>query len=53
VLGDEATEAQALVQLTQQNQATVGSNPRSLETDFQRRVEGELKLLIPLLTHWV
>ena len=53
VLGDEITEAQTFVQLAHQNQAAVGGDPRSLEIDLQRSVEGELKWPVLSLTHWV
>jgi hypothetical protein len=53
VLFDEFTEAQAFVQLTHQNQATIGGDPRSLEIDLQRGVERELKGLVLFVTHWV
>jgi hypothetical protein len=36
-----------------QQQATVGSDQRSLEIDSPRRVERELKGLVLLLTYWV
>jgi hypothetical protein len=51
VLGDEITEAQTFVQLTNQNQATIGGDPRSLEIDLQRSVERELKRPVLFLTH--
>ena len=41
--GDEFTEAQTFVQLTNQNQAAVGGDSRTLEIDLQRGVEGKLK----------
>jgi hypothetical protein len=50
---DEFAESQTFVQLTHQNQTTIGSDPRSLEIDFQSGVEGELKWLLLWLTHWV
>ena len=53
MLHDEITEAQTFVQLAHQDQATVGSDARTLEIDLQRGVEGELKRLILYLTHWV
>ena len=53
MLGDEFAEAQTLVQLTHQNQAPVGGDPRTLEIDLQGGVEGELKGLVLLLTRWV
>jgi hypothetical protein len=52
-LFDELSQAEPFVQLAHQNQAAVGSDPRSLENDLQSRVEGKLKRLILLLTHWV
>src|ERR1019366_5605384 len=36
-----------------QQQATIRRYSRSLEIDFQRGVEGELKGLVLLFTHWV
>src|ERR1700730_12273181 len=53
VLGEERTQHRAFIQPTHQQQAAVGSNPRSLEIDLQRGIEGELKGLVFLLTHWV
>ena len=53
VLSDERTQPQAFIQLAHQQLAAVGSNPRSLEIDSQREIEGELKGLVLLLTHWV
>jgi hypothetical protein len=53
VLGDETTEAQPFVQLTNQNQATVGGDARSLEVDLEKTVERELKRLVLFVTHWV
>jgi len=50
---DEFTQTQAFVELPHQNQAAVGGDPRSLELDFQRSFEGEVKRLILLLTHWL
>jgi hypothetical protein len=52
MLGDEITEAQTFVQLTNQNQAAVGRDPGALEIDLERSVEGELKWLILCLTHY-
>jgi hypothetical protein len=51
VLDDEIAESQTFVQLTNQNQAAVGGDPRSLEIHLQRGVEGKLKwpvLLSPI-----
>src|ERR1022692_962651 len=53
VFGDERTQSQTLIQFAHQQQTTVGSDPRSLKIDPQRSVEGELKRLVLLLTHWV
>src|SRR6516162_6444477 len=53
VLRDQVAEAQPLVQFAHKNQAAVGSDPRSLEFDLQRRVEGELKGLVCGFIHWV
>src|SRR5450759_3053197 len=53
MLSDERTQPQAFIPLAHQQQAAVGSNPRSLEIDSQRGIERELKGLVLLLTHWV
>src|ERR1700730_9061277 len=50
---DELLQTQSLIQLANQNQATIGSHSRSLEIDLQRSIEQELKWLILFLTHWV
>jgi len=44
---------QSLIQLANQNQATIGSHSRSLEIDLQGSIERELKGLVLLLTHGV
>jgi hypothetical protein len=49
--GDEITEAEALIHFADQNQATIGSDARSLEIDLQGRVEGRLKWLVLFLIH--
>jgi hypothetical protein len=38
-MGDEITEAHSFVQLTNQNQATIGGYPRCREIDLQRRLK--------------
>jgi hypothetical protein len=43
VLADEFAEAQMLVQLTNQNQATIGGDTGILEIDFETGVQRELK----------
>src|SRR5450759_5165166 len=53
MLSDERTQPQAFIPLAHQQQAAVGSNPRSLEIDSQRGIRRELKRLVLLLTHWV
>jgi hypothetical protein len=53
VFADEFAQPQAFIQLAHHEQATVGRHSRSLQIDFQRGVEGELKRLILLFTHWV
>src|ERR1022692_929397 len=53
VFGDERTQSQTFVQFAHQQQTTVGSDPRTLEIDSQRRIKRELKGLILFLTHWV
>ena len=50
VARDEITEAQTFLQLTNQNQATVGGNPRSVEIHLQKSVKGELKWPVLSLT---
>jgi hypothetical protein len=53
VLLDEFAESQAFVQLPHQNQATIGSDSRSLEINLQGNIERELKGLVLFLTQWV
>jgi len=53
VLGDERTQSQTLLQLKDQEQTTIGSNARTLEINFKRRVKRELEWLILFLTYWV
>jgi hypothetical protein len=53
VLCNEFAQAQTFIQFAHDNQAAVGSDPRALEIDLQRRVKRELKGLILFLTHWV
>ena len=53
MLLDEFTKSETFVQLAYQHQTTIGSEPRPLEIDLQRGVEGKLKGLILYLTHWV
>jgi hypothetical protein len=48
---DQVTQTQTLVQLAHQNQATIRRNSRSLEIDFERAIERELKWLVFYLTH--
>jgi hypothetical protein len=50
VLRDEMLQPQAFIQLTDQNEAGVGGDARSLERDFQEPVERELKGLVFLFT---
>ena len=39
MLADQFPESESLVQLPNQDQATVGSNSRSLEIDFEKSIE--------------
>jgi len=50
---EELLQTESLIQLPNQNQATVGSHSRSLEIDLQGSIERELKGLVLFLTHWV
>ncbi len=53
VLFDEFVQPQTFVQLTNQIQAAVGGDPRSLRICLQRSLEGKLKGLVLFLTDWV
>lgn len=53
LLGDEFAEAQAFVQLTHENQAAIGGEPRSLKIHLQRCVERKLEWLVLFFTRWV
>ena len=53
MLGDDRLQAEAFIQLADQNQARVGGDARSLKRDFQKPVERELKGLGFFLTHRV
>src|ERR1017187_2801038 len=53
ILRNERTQSQTFIQLTDQQQTTIGSNAGTLEINFQTRVKRELKGLILFLTHWV
>jgi hypothetical protein len=46
-------QSQTLIQLTGEEQATIASNARTLEINFQRRVKRKLGWLILFLTRWV
>ena len=48
----ESTELRGIND-THEDQAAVGSDPRSLELDLQRRVERELEGLVLGVTQWV
>jgi hypothetical protein len=52
-LGDDRLQAEAFVQLADQNQAGVRRDARSLKRDLQKSVEHELKRLGCFLTHRV
>jgi hypothetical protein len=52
VCGDECAQPQTFIQFPHQKQTTVVSDARSLEINFQRGVERELKGLILCFTHW-
>jgi len=51
MLFDQFSEPESLVKFAHQDQAAVGSDAGTLEIDFERSVEGELKRLILYLTH--
>ena len=53
MLGDECLQAQAFIQLAYQKEAGVGGDARSLECDFQKAIERELKRLVRSFTHRV
>jgi hypothetical protein len=53
VFRDELLQAQSLIQLPNQNQATVGSHSRSLGIDLQGSIERELKGLVLFVTRRV
>lgn len=50
---DERMQSQTFIRLKHQKQTTVGNDARTLEINFQRPVQGELKRLILFLTHRV
>src|ERR1019366_10383677 len=50
VFGDERTQSQTFIQLTDQQQTTVGGYAGALEINFQTRIKRELKGLILFLT---
>jgi hypothetical protein len=50
MLINEASELQPFVQLAHPDQASVGSDPRSLKIDLEESMEGELKGLVLFLT---
>jgi len=53
MLFDQFSEPESLVKFAYQDQAAVGSDAGTLEIDFERSVERELKRLILYLTHGV
>ena len=53
MLGDECLQPQTFIQLAHQNEASVRSDARSLERDFQEAVERELEWLVLSFTHRV
>lgn len=53
MLFDQLSESESLVKFAYQDRAAVGRDAGTLEIDFERSVEGELKRLILYLTHWV
>ena len=53
VLSDNGLQAEAFIQLADQNQASVGGDAGSLKRDLQKPVECELKGLGFFLTHRV
>lgn len=50
---DDRRQPETLIQLTDQDQAGIAGRARSLKRDLQKAVEGELKGLGLLFTHWV
>src|SRR3990167_4594220 len=52
-LFDEFDESQTFLPLPHQNQTSVGSDPRSLESDRQKAVERQLQSLFLALIPWV
>ena len=46
MLVDQLAQSEPLVQFPNENQATIRGDARSLEIDFQKSVEGELKRLV-------
>ena len=53
MLVDQLAQSEPLVQFPNENQATIRGDARSLEIDFEKSVEGELKRLVFFFTHWV
>ncbi len=53
MLGDDSLQPEAFVQLTDQNEAGVRGDARSLKGDLQKAVEGELERLGFFLTQRV
>jgi hypothetical protein len=53
MLRDQLTESEQLVEFAYQEQATVESDARTLETDLERGIEEKLKRLVLYLTHRV
>ena len=53
MLSDDDLQAEAFIQLADQNQADGGGDARSLKRDLQNTVEGELKRLGFFVTHRV
>ena len=53
MLVDQLAQSEPLVQFPNENQATIRGDARSLEIDFEKSVEGELKRLVFFFTHRV
>jgi hypothetical protein len=52
ILFDQCSEPQPLVEFAHQDQAAVGSDAGTLESDLERGVKRELKRMISRFTHW-
>ena len=53
MLVDQLAQSEPLVQFSDEKKPAIGCHTRSLEIDFEKSVEGELKRLVFFFTHWV